>query len=340
MAKLIGVGDLFKNSLKIYREKFSLIVGLMVLPFLLMALNQVLLRSGDGLGSFLNFLIGLVACVGALWGGAGVLMVLNNQALTIKEAYRLSWGKLPPLAWVAVLVMFIAGGSFMLLAVPGIILTVWLAFAQVIVVLEGEKGLRAIVKSREYARNYFWPIFGRLLAMGVVMAIVYTILMVLAGFVASLLGPLGSLAFILVLSLLGTIVNILVLPLGVIYTYLTYGSVKQIKGEVPVDPAKKQGLRYLLVGLAGWALAVLVSIFFLSLLATLFAGLFFGQALSGLNFEAREGLSGVVPKVPVNIPAGLTSEQQKQMQVQLEAMKKLQEQLKAQMPAGIPVPTE
>jgi hypothetical protein len=236
--------------------------------------------------------------------------------------------------------MFITGGSFMLLVIPGIILTVWLTFAQVIVVLEGEKGLRAIVKSREYARNYFWPILGRLLVMAIVMTIVFMVLMALAGFIASLLGSLGSSAFVLVLALLGAVINILVLPLGVIYAYLLYGSVKQVKGEVLVDPTKKQGLRYLLVGLAGWVLVVLVSIFFLSLLATLFAGLFFGQALGGLNLEAQKGLSNVIPTAPIEVPAGLTAEQRAQMEVQLEAMKKLQEQLKAQMPAGIPAPTE
>lgn len=341
MTKLIGVGDLFKNTWKIYQEKFSLIAGLMVSPFLLIALNQILFQTGGGVVRTLGSIISLIASIGVLWAGAGVLMALSNsQPLTIKEAYRLSWGKLISLVWVAVLVSFIVGGSFMLLVIPGIILIVWLVFAQVIVVLEGENGLHAIVKSREYVRGYFWPILGRFLVVAMTVIIAYAILMVLARFIASLLGSPYSLGSVIVFSLLVAIVNIIIFPFGAIYTYLMYGNLKQVKGQISIDPTKKQGLRYLLVGLVGWVFATIFMIFFLSLLMTLLAGLFFGQALGGLNLGTQEGFSKIVPKAPINLPAGLTAEQQKQMQVQLEAMKKLQEQLKAQMPAGIPVPTE
>ncbi len=328
MEKLIGVGDLFKNTWKIYREKFALLVGLMALPFLLMALNQVLMSLGKGIIITLGSLINIVVSIGVIWALAGILLVLsNNQVLTVKEAYRLSRGKLLSYLWVSILAMFIAGGGFMLFVIPGIILSVWLAFAQIISVVEGEKGLRAIVKSREYVRDYFWPILGRFLLLSVILFVVYFILMAIAGFVASLFSSFGSTVFVLVLSLLGSAINFLFVPLGVIYAYLLYGNVKQVKGEVLIDPAKKQGLRYLLVGLAGWVLIAVVSIFLLSLLVSLFAGLFFGQALSGMNSGAINELPRVIPKIPTEMPAGLTAEQQQQLQTQLDAMKKLQDKL-------------
>lgn len=339
MSKLIGLGDLFKNSWAIYREKFVFIVGLMVGPFLLMAVNQILTITGNGLVLSLATIIGLIAGIGVLWAGAGLFVSLRNRAqvITVKEAYRLGWGKLLSLIWVAILTMFIAGGGFMLFIIPGIILTIWLLFAQVLVVVEDEKGLKAIVKSREYVKDYFWPVLGRYVVIVIALMIAYLILTAIAAMVAGLFGGLSSTTASVVMSLLGVIINVLIVPFAAICMFLIYESLKQAKGSVTVDPAKKQGLWYLVVGLIGWALVVIIGLFFTATLISLLMGLFVGQALSGLAVPST--VPGTLP-TPTSLPAGLTAEQQQQLKTQMEAMQKLQAQLKDKLPAGVSVPTE
>jgi hypothetical protein len=338
MSKLISVSDLFKNTWSLYRENFKLIVGLMALPFLLMAVSQFLVLAQGGVLLTLSTLLSLVAGVGVLWAGAGLIIVLRDrsQKFTIKETYRLGWRKLLPLVWVAILTMFIVGGSFILFVIPGIILMVWLLFAQILVITEDEKGLKAIVKSREYTRDYFWPILGRYLVMFVVVVIIYGLLMSLATFVAGLFGSINSSSVVVLTSLLGAIINVLVTPMALIYMYLVYESLKTSKGSVVVDPTKKQGIRYLIVGLLGWVLVIIISLFFMSLVASLLMGLFVGQALSGLDTQMpNNGRGSFLPSA--TLPAGLTAEQKQELQTQMEALSKLQDQMKQmKLPVNLP----
>ncbi len=317
MAKLINLSDLFKNTWTIYREKFTLIVGLMALPFLLMAVGQMLLITGSRL---LPSIINLVAGVGILWGVAGLLLFLRDrsQPLTIKDAYRLGWGKLLALVWVAILTTFIVGGGFALFVIPGIILAIWLVLAQMLVVIENEKGMMAIIKSREYVRDYFWPILGRYLGLFVAIFIAYIILTIITTIISSLFSGLGSSLGIILNSLLMAIVNILIAPVAVIYTYLVYENLKQVKeGVVVVDPAKKQKIWYLVVGLIGWLIIIVISV-----LVPIIMGLFISQLFNGLPAQSTGGPAFL----PKNLPAGLTPEQQQQVQTQMETLKKLQDQ--------------
>ena len=329
MTKLISVSDLFKKTWTIYREKFVLVVGLLALPFLLMVLSQLLMLVKNGLVSVLASLMALVAGLGILLGIASLILALRDrvQKMTIKEAYRLGWTKkLWSVIWVGILSAFIVGGGYWLFLVPGIILTVWLIFAQVLVLVENEKGMKAIVKSREYTRGYFWPILGRYVLMAVVVTVVYAVLMILAGLITR---PLGGLNLAVLSSLLGAIISALITPLAVIYLYLVYENLKQVKGgSVVVTSAKKQKVWYLVVGLAGWIWLVMAWIFFASVLVALFGGLFLGQALANLANQPPAMIPRGGSTFPSTLPAGLTAEQQQLLQTQMATLKKLQDQLK------------
>ena len=329
MTKLISVSVLFKKTWTIYREKFVLVVGLLALPFLLMVLSQLLMLVKNGLVSVLASLMALVAGLGILLGIASLILALRDRAqkMTIKEAYRLGWTKkLWSVIWVGILSAFIVGGGYWLFLVPGIILTVWLIFAQVLVLIENEKGMKAIVKSREYIRGYFWPILGRYVLMAIAVAVVYAVLMVMAGLITR---PLGGLNLAVLSSLLGAIISALITPLTVIYLYLVYENLKQVKGgSVVVTSAKKQKVWYLVVGLAGWIWLVMAWIFFTSMLVALFGGLFLGQALTNLANQPPAMIPRGGSTFPSILPAGLTAEQQQLLQTQMETLKNLQDQLK------------
>ncbi|MFA6254262.1 MAG: hypothetical protein WC640_03405 [Candidatus Paceibacterota bacterium] len=341
MTKLIGLGDLFKNTWAIYREKFTLVVGLMILPFLLMMVNQLLTTTENGFILPLAFIIGIIAAIGLIWGSAGLIIVLRDRSriVTIKEAYGLGWSKLISLIWVSILTGFIIGGSILLFVIPGIILATWLMFAKIIVVAEEEKGMSAVVKSREYVKDYFWPVLGRSLVIAIAVMVIYFILMAIVSLIVGAFIGFGSASAATLIIILTAVVNILVVPLAFIWMYLLYENLKQVKGSVTVDPAKKQGTWYLVIGLIGWVFIIVMLVFFMSVLASLLMGLFVGQALNGLNSQAVANLSTSTLPAPTSLPANLTPEQQQQLQTQLEAMRKLQDrikQLKGNLPANAP----
>ena len=311
MAKLISVNDLFKKTWTIYREKFSLLVGLLALPLLLMVVSQLLMLVENSLVSVLASLLALGAGVGILWGSASLILALRDrtQKLTIQEAYRLGWTKkLWALIWVAILSTFIIGGGYWLFIIPGIILTVWLIFAQILVLVEDEKGMKAIVKSREYTRGYFWPILGRYVLITIGIMAVYVVLMFLVGLI---IRHLGGLSYAIISSLLGVAIGALVAPLAIVSLYLVYENLKQVKGgSVVVPSAKKQKVWYLVIGLIGWVWLVMAWILFASMLVALFGGFFLGQVLNNMSNQTPAMMPNEMSPFPSTLPAGLTAEQQ------------------------------
>lgn len=324
MTKLISVSELVKSTWSVYRSKFKLFAGLMAAPFLVMAVGRILTSLDSSLVSLISALVGIVGLVLAFWSSASMVVVLRDRAgaISYKDAYRLSLSKLLPMLWVSILTMFIVGGGFFLLVIPGLVLMFWLLFATILVIAENERGMNAIIKSREYVRNYFWPIVGRYILMSVVFLVVYGVLTKIANWSD----------YVVLNSLLEAVVNILIVPIPAIYAYLVYESLKQVKSSVSIDPTKKQALRYLLVGLFGSIVAAVVMV-----LAVVFS-LFAWGTMAGIMNNSLTNNPNL--KMPDNLPTGLTAEQQKQLEEQMEAVKKMQEQLKSQMPANLSIPTE
>lgn len=328
MTKLISLGGLLKQTMTVYREKFVLVVGVMVIPFLLLALNQLLVSTGNTPTLLLSVVVSFLAGVGILWAGIGLLISLDRRSekIGIKEAYRLGWGKLLSVVWVAILTSFVIGGSFLLFVIPGVIFTIWFLFAQILAVVEEERGMRTLVKSREYVRNYFWPVLGRYFAMSVLLVVVYVVLLAIASFLSNLAADIFSFYQVapLVLSILNAVVNILVMPLAIIYSYLIYQSLKQVKGEVVV-PAKKQTVWYLVIGLLGWTLLLVMVILAFLFAASAITGFFVGQTISELNAKAAVDLS---PASDISaITADLNEKQRQQLQAQIDTLQKIKDQL-------------
>ncbi|MCX6712306.1 MAG: hypothetical protein NT041_01285, partial [Candidatus Vogelbacteria bacterium] len=279
----------------------------------------------------LTMLVSLIACLGLTWSGASLLIVLRDRsvALTISDAYRLGWAKFWPLIWVSILAGFIIGGGLILFVIPGVILIVWLMFSKIIAVVEDETGMKAIVKSREYVRDYFWPVLGRFIIIVIALIIIYAFLLTIVSALLGSLVSLSSTAGAVIFILLSALVNILVTPVAMIAIYLVYENLKKVKGEIITDSVKKQTFWYLMIGLAGWVLVFVVCFFFLSLIISLLAGFFLGQVISGLGLPMIADLSTTTaPVTPTSLPAQLTPDQAQQLQAQLKAVQRALDKLK------------
>lgn len=82
----------------------------------------------------------------------------------ILEIYRSSAASVSSYIWIAVLATLSIFTGFILLIVPGIVVAVWFCFAPFVLILEHEKGKAALLKSKDYVRGLWTPIFTRIVA--------------------------------------------------------------------------------------------------------------------------------------------------------------------------------
>jgi hypothetical protein len=141
-------------------------------------------------GVFLPLLpAGLAAYGGAgspwlIWGGASMVSLLAGlylstwaQAAAMRAASRdegpgaalsQGWRQTPAFAWVLSLVMLAAGGGFVLLIVPGLILSVLLFFAPFYQMADEDQGMGAVELSFARVRPVFGAVSARIFLAGLI----------------------------------------------------------------------------------------------------------------------------------------------------------------------------
>jgi len=255
MPKLINPIVLLKKSWALYCQKFGILVSLLAVPFLLFTISPLLAQTEDFLYLPFSLLLLALAFFAIWWAGTAVVIVLRDreETLTIKEALARSWGKLLPVLWVGLIVGAIAGGASMLFLIPGLIFGVYFIFAKLIAVVEKEKGMNALIKSREYVRDYFWPVVGRYLLIVAVTSFGYFVLSFVASlpskiFLTAWNAEVGTAVFLI----LQVVVHALISPLALVAMYLLYTDVRRVKADLVLEKNNKSGLFYLLVDLGGW----------------------------------------------------------------------------------------
>lgn len=166
---------------------------------------------------------------------ATVFVVLMSIALTyamagtatsVKTAYGMALKNFWRYILLSILSVVLVTVSFLLLIVPGIIVSVWIVFAYFVLLLENEGAIASLKRSREYVRGHWWGVFVRLAVLSLVMAVVILASQLLVSFLVSFL-PFSSaqivyLAFTLVLSGFLT-------PFSLLYVYQMYLELKSMR---------------------------------------------------------------------------------------------------------------
>jgi hypothetical protein len=176
-------------------------------------------------------------------------------------------------AWTLILGFFIFWGGFVLFIVPGILLGVWFYFAQYVFVNEKEKGLNALLRSKDLVSGYTWQVFVRLL----VPMLIWMTILILVMLLLEMIG-IGRDYFTLEPEIIKQhffIGDAIISILGFMYTvffsifgFLIYENIKQVKGNPIFEiPSKKRKLKYLAVGFVG---VLLVPIIIISVIIIVF----------------------------------------------------------------------
>ena len=174
--------------------------------------------------ALLSGVAGLIVAYFAIRGQIGAfLLVKQDYQGQEKEIFKASAPWFWPYLGLSLLNAILVLLWMLLLFIPGIIYAVFYSLASYIFFFEGKRGLEAIKSSRELIRDYWWPIAGRLLVLGVFLWAIMTIVSV----------PLGSLEeHSLPWQLYNVFIqfiSFLVGPITIIYSYRLYKELTNLK---------------------------------------------------------------------------------------------------------------
>ncbi len=274
---MLRIGELFSRSWGAFKDRIWTLLGINLLGILLVIGAALLAQSGSNLlmkfsagsavGQILAVLI--IACVAFLavtWIVAASLYAIVEKT-GIKESLGLGLSRVLAFFWLFFLITLIIGGGYGLLILPGILFTIWFFFAQYVLAAEDQRGMDALLKSKEYVRGHGWAVLGRLLLLMLIFL------------------PLGF------IPLVGPFLSILLGPFSLVYYNEIYQDLRQLKPDVAVPGGT--GLKTVFIGLG------IVGILALPVAAYLSAGPEARQAASllvGMATEDFQFQTGALPR--------------------------------------------
>ena len=256
MTPLDPVGKLLGDAWQLYKKQFFTYLGIILLPSIIFACGYVLISYGPPTAIIIGVLIAVIAAIAMFFSvGAILLEIMRNDGF-VKSYEKVSefvW----PMFLIFILFTVIQLGGFILLIIPGILMTVWFIFWPYVLIAEGKRGLDALTQSREYVREYWWAIFWRFLVVEFIeiiasLIISFIIFIFLPGVAKQEINGVSSL------------IRVLLYPFYAICFYLVYKNLVIIKPNLQAAQSKK-GRGFLIAsGIVGFVVAILIipSIFF------------------------------------------------------------------------------
>ncbi|HUW21366.1 MAG TPA: hypothetical protein VMW41_01730 [Candidatus Bathyarchaeia archaeon] len=258
---LPSVDSLIKESWLVFSKQIKTLLGIILLPVLAAIPIVILYFIGAGFGVALlvkdisvvkivsvivvSILLGLITVYIYAWSQAALIFTLDSspEQIGIRESYRRGRKKIGALfstySWSGLVIL----GAVFLLVVPAIFLAVSFFTASYIAVLEDQKGINALLKSRQYIKGRWWAVFGRLIFVNLVyMLIFFAVKLLLSGILSPF--KLASLA-----NLLSSVLSFLSRLFLVVFNFVLYRHLKGIKGEFVFSPSKKSKIGLVLISL-------------------------------------------------------------------------------------------
>lgn len=226
LASIFGITNLFTDKIPI-TDKIPSFPSLSLIPTLVLVIG------------FLAILI--FSIIITLKSSMALIEEISaKEKISVKEAFRKTNGRV--FAYWGVMILTFVGvlGASLIFLIPGIILGIFLIFSGLIYVKENEKGMKALVLSREYIRGHFWGVVGRL----TVFSLLLSAFNLLVGSLYVIPGA-GPIMAVMLRLFIG-----LVLPaFSAIYYYLIYKNLKAIRSSLKEED-RKQSKTFLTVAVA------------------------------------------------------------------------------------------
>jgi len=248
---------------------------------------------------FLIFII--LVLVPFIIGFYSTIFVLREPEIKVWEAFKKGLKFFWRYLWMIIILLVVTLAGYVLFIIPGIIFSIWFTFAMYILLVENVGGAKALGRSRELVKGFWWTVFARLLIIAIFSFIISLALNILNQFSGSILA-LGDrqqqlslviigviLAF--VIAIVSLLANFIVYAVIIIYKYLLYGKLKQAKQQNPqaadqMSGGKKFGLSLVIV------IPLIIAILFLSLIAMVGIGSFVKSQLGDNASVINSGAIG------------------------------------------------
>jgi hypothetical protein len=252
-AKLMldSFGTLCIAAWRTYEELFGVLIGIVAGPALLLVLG-ISIRHIGMIGSLLGTLLFVVGMIAFIPASVALVFAVAKKTVGVKESYKRAMPLFWPALWLGLLAFAITMGGFFMLVIPGVMLGVWLLFSSFSLVLEGKRGIRAMSRSREYVRGYWWPIFGRYLLLSVIIVGASVVLhLIVADIAGRAVGDIENYLFSFMLA-----------PLQLAFIYELYKNILRVKPAVAEDQSVPTASRGFLIasGIVGLVVPILMVI--------------------------------------------------------------------------------
>lgn len=169
---------------------------------------------------FLAFLL-LAIYYGVRSKVATLLLIKNSYTPArdnFKESQKYFWGFLG-LSFLYMIVVFAWGFVFL---IPALIFGIYYSFASYILVAEEKRAFSSMEKSYDLVRGYWWPVFGRMLLMFLIVLIIFLVVSMPLNFMSE------TSAIFFIYNILMNIFWLVVSPYFVVYYCVLYRDLKKV----------------------------------------------------------------------------------------------------------------
>ncbi|MFZ4631578.1 MAG: hypothetical protein ACOYL8_00030 [Patescibacteria group bacterium] len=238
--KLTPILILLENSINVWWKNLKKFVQIYLLSILYSIIPLIIIIVGsfvipifykNGIGLLFTLVIGILFLLSAIIAlyffirsyVATFLFIKNDYKSEPKNVFKEAKNFIVPYIAVSFLTVILVILWTFLLIIPGIIYSILYSFAVYVFFFEGKTGMAALKRSKELVKGYWWAVAGRFFLLALIMWIFGIIISIPMFFV-----PEESLVYEL-WSMFTQIINILVGPVALLFSYQIYQDLVKIK---------------------------------------------------------------------------------------------------------------
>jgi hypothetical protein len=222
----LDTARVFERIFEVYRDQFTLLIPAALILFLPVAvLNGLVLAGGGALAALGALAIGLVA---SFWYQGMVVEAVvdildGRRDHTVGSLFSSVSPFIGTLIGAGILATIIIVIGFILIIVPGLIALTFLAVVAPAVVIDRATATGALSRSRDLVRGNAWRVFGVIVVLFLITAVLNSIVNAIGGGVSD-----DSFAGF---ALADLVVRVLLTPLSAIAATVMYVELRRVKNE-------------------------------------------------------------------------------------------------------------
>lgn len=250
---LTDTGQLINEAISDYRQNWKKFVCLLIVPMIISFIGstvsfvlQLFFNDTTKLGMPVSI---LVVVLGLIWviffafiyfhAYIAEFLFLKDLSAEVSLKNLADWYKkarpyILRIAVISIAFTILAVLGFIALVIPGVMFCVFYAFTIYAVIFEDLAIKAAFKRSKELVSGYFWPVFGRFVAGGLLAYLVYIVIAGIYYAIVYLLAnvvkiPLSENVITLIYDFISVISSLVIGPVSLIYTYKIYRSLREVK---------------------------------------------------------------------------------------------------------------